>query len=540
MQLSAALTLGLLALLTPASATRLRLVPPAVPLPPAATARISNSTGNFVFTQLLDHDLPHGDTFGQHVWWNSEHWGGPGSPIILFTPGETAADEYEGYLTNATLTGKFAQEVNGAVVMVEHRYWGESSPYADLTGHNLKQLTLRNSIADFVRIAATAQLPFDPSHKSDAAHAPWIMMGGSYAGSLSAWTESVSPGTFWAYHSSSAPVEAIDDYWQYFVPVEKAMPRNCSSDVSKAVEYIDKVFAKGSQKEQVALKEKFGLGKLRNDDFSSVLEYGPSQEQSNTFYTPQPLTIFCDYVEGTHSNSTGASTNGVAGVGVAKALEGYAQWVKQVYLPESCQVYGYEDPASIECYDTYNPDNKLFTDHTVGNAIDRQWQWMLCNEPFGWWQGGAPKNHKTIVSRNINTAYWQRQCELFFPPSQGSPNSAFGRTVDVPNHYTSGWTPRKSKRLLYVNGELDPWRTAGVSSEFRPGGPLTSTEEIPVIIIPGGFHCSDLILKNYIDPGVKKVVDKEIEILKGWVGEWYEGKPGRGAKRGVEGWEGRV
>ena len=79
-----------------------------------------------------------------------------------------------------------------------------------------------------------------------------------------------------------------------------------------------------------------------------------------------------------------------------------------------------------------------------------------------------------------------------------------------------------------------------MSSEFRPGGPLKSTKEVPVEIIPGGFHCSDLILKNYIDPGVKKVVDKEIDILKGWVGEWYEGKPGRGAKRGVNGWEKRV
>lgn len=119
MQLSAALSLGLLALLTPASATRPRLVPPAVPLPPAAAARISNSTGNFVFEQLLDHDTPLLGTFGQRVWWNSEHWGGPGSPIILFTPGETAADGYGGYLTNSTLTGKMAQEVKGAVVMVE-------------------------------------------------------------------------------------------------------------------------------------------------------------------------------------------------------------------------------------------------------------------------------------------------------------------------------------------------------------------------------------------------------------------------------------
>jgi hypothetical protein len=119
-----------------------------------------------------------------------------------------------------------------------------------------------------VRIAAKAHLPFDPTNKSNAASAPWIMVGGSYSGSMSAWTEATSPGTFWAYHASSAPVEAIGDYWQYFVPVEAAMPRNCSSDVQAVIKYVDQVFATGSKKEQQALKDKFGLGKLRNDDFA--------------------------------------------------------------------------------------------------------------------------------------------------------------------------------------------------------------------------------------------------------------------------------
>lgn len=41
---------------------------------------------------------------------------------------------------------------------------------------------------------------------------PWVLSGGSYSGALSAWTESTAPGTFWAYHASSAPVEAIYDY----------------------------------------------------------------------------------------------------------------------------------------------------------------------------------------------------------------------------------------------------------------------------------------------------------------------------------------
>lgn len=37
----------------------------------------------------------------------------------MFTPGEISADGYEGYLTNKTITGLFAQAIQGAVVMVE-------------------------------------------------------------------------------------------------------------------------------------------------------------------------------------------------------------------------------------------------------------------------------------------------------------------------------------------------------------------------------------------------------------------------------------
>lgn len=61
-------------------------------------------------------------------------------------------------------------------------------------------------------------------------------------------------------------MEAVYDYWQYFHPVEKAMPRNCSRDVSAVIDYVDTVFAYGSLKEKQALKDKFGLGELQDDD----------------------------------------------------------------------------------------------------------------------------------------------------------------------------------------------------------------------------------------------------------------------------------
>lgn len=38
---------------------------------------------------------------------------------MLFTPGESAAAEYTGYLTNKTLTGLFAKENDGAVILLE-------------------------------------------------------------------------------------------------------------------------------------------------------------------------------------------------------------------------------------------------------------------------------------------------------------------------------------------------------------------------------------------------------------------------------------
>jgi hypothetical protein len=156
---------------------------------------------------------------------------------------------------------------------------------------------------------------------------------------------------------------------------------------------------------------------------------------------------------------------------------------------------------------------------------------MLCNEPFAYWQDGAPKDVSSIVSRLVTAEYWQRQCDLFFPPEDGYTYGSSSlhrpeRTVDTVNKATDGWDlPSEAKpttRLIWTNGEFDPWRTSGVSSEFRPGGPLVSTAEQPVQIIPGGFHCSDLRISNGVaNEGVMKVIDNEVAQVKAWVEEYY-------------------
>ncbi|QSZ37115.1 hypothetical protein DSL72_009208 [Monilinia vaccinii-corymbosi] len=503
------------------------LVPPIEPGDefPVSIDPAVNTTGSAFFTQLLDHDDPSKGTFQQKFWWNSEFWAGPGSPIVFFTPGEIAAGGYGAYLTNVTITGRFAQEVEGAVVMVEHRYWGESSPYEDLTTTNLQLLTLKQAIADFVYFAKTVDLPFDTNHSSNAATAPWIFSGGSYSGALSAWTEATSPGTFWAYHSSSAPVQAIDDFWQYFYPVQEGMPKNCSKDVSLVIDYMDHVLTHGDKSAVTALKTKFGLASIEhNDDFMAVLENGPWLWQSNSFYTNySSFYQWCDAIENVTAGA--AVTPDANGVGLATAIEGYASWVRDNLAGACTGLANGTDPNA--CFDTHDFNNQQFRDYSVNNEFDRQWTWMLCNEPFQWWQTGAPKSRPTIVSRLINADYWQRQCALYFP-TEGNYTyaSAKGATVDRDNRYTQGWDLEKTTRLIWTNGEFDPWRSSGVSSQFRPGGELQSTARHPLQIIPGGFHCSDLRLKNGIfNAGAQRVIDNEVAQIVAWTAEFSNQPP---------------
>jgi len=172
-------------------------------------------------------------------------------------------------LTTARTTGVIAQEIGAAIVVIEHRYWGFSSPFEELTTENLQYQTLKNAIADLNYFALTAKLPFDTTGGSNADKAPWVLVGGSYSGALTAWTEAkTKPSVMWAYYASSAVVETIGNYWSYFLPETENMPQNCSTDISLVVQHLDNIGETGTLQEQTAIKELFGLGGLAHyDDF---------------------------------------------------------------------------------------------------------------------------------------------------------------------------------------------------------------------------------------------------------------------------------
>ncbi|OIW23514.1 serine carboxypeptidase S28 [Coniochaeta ligniaria NRRL 30616] len=508
--------------------------------------------GNATFQQLIDHSNPGLGTFSQWYWWNTTFWNGPGSPVVLFTPGEVEAPGYTGYLTNLTMIGQYAQEIGAATILLEHRFWGESTPYEVLDNKALQYLTLNNSVHDLVYFARNVKLPFDTDSSSNAPQAPWIQVGGSYSGALAAWTESIAPGTYWAYHASSAPVEAVYDYWTYFVPVQKGMPKNCSRDFERIVDYVDGIIAAKNTTEVNKLKALFRLeGLSHDDDFAAAIGWPLGEWQSTQFFSNYSTFYqMCDTMEGvrlpsangTNQRVSNATVPGVGGIGVGKALPNYAAWFRNEFLPYFCSDnYGYDDwqdRLSVGCFDSYNTTSVMFKDWSYQNTINRQWYWMTCNEPFYYWQSGAPKDRPSIMSRYVTAEYYQRQCDLFFPRDDGNYTygSAAGRTAETLNSWTRGWDLTDTTRLLWVNGEFDPWRSASVSSEFRPSGPLPSREGAPLFLLQGAAHCIDLVVKNgAFNAGVGAAQKSAIATMGKWVDEFYSLKTGKGSYAVIDG-----
>ncbi|ATY65732.1 serine protease [Cordyceps militaris] len=488
------------------------------------------------FDQLIDHDDPSLGTFKQRYWANPEFYAGPGAPIVLSGPGEAAADPYVWYTTNYTLDGVFAQEIKGASIVLEHRYWGESSPFDKMTTKNMRYLTLDNAMRDTIYFARNVKLPFDPAQSSHPDRAPWVFTGGSYPGALAAWIEKLYPGTFWAYHAVSGVVQPIADYWQYYVPIEAAMPRNCSRDMKLAIRHIDRRLGSSDAAGKEALKAKFGLAGLEDDDFGWALTDGLQSWQGTQFNTGPgniPLYEMCDYIEGVGgggaANATTTPVPDEHGVGACAAAAGLARWFREVRVPGNCarnwSDYWKGDNATVACWDTHNSTSPYFTDRSLRNKWNLQWQWMSCNEPFQQWQGSYPGD-TGLVSRYATVQSLRDQCERFFPDEDGySYGLKRGRTTDAIVELTGGWGHVNSTRLVQVNGEYDPWLPETVSSPFRPGGPLQSTPEVPTFVVPKAAHCPDLVMSNTrANDALHDITQEVIAIIVAWVGEFYEEK----------------
>lgn len=98
----------------------------------------------------------------------------------------------------------------------------------------------------------------------------WIVRGGSYSGNLAAWMRLEYPDLVYAAVSSSAPVQAQYDFYQYFNPIIQYGPPRCVNALHNIVERIDQFFASHpSNAQKTQFKAGFGVNPSTPDiDFA--------------------------------------------------------------------------------------------------------------------------------------------------------------------------------------------------------------------------------------------------------------------------------
>ena len=77
-----------------------------------------------------------------------------------------------------------AQALKGSTIVIEHRFFGESNPYNNLSVASLQVHTIAQAIEDLAYFAQNVVLPQPDGDKVAPGKAPWILIGGSYSGAL--------------------------------------------------------------------------------------------------------------------------------------------------------------------------------------------------------------------------------------------------------------------------------------------------------------------------------------------------------------------
>jgi hypothetical protein len=245
---------------------------------------------------------PHSNaTFPLRYWFDKRFYQS-GGPVILLAGGETNGADRLSFLQKGILA-ILAEATGGLGVILEHRYYGKSFPFENLTTESLRFLTTDQALADAAYFARNAKFPDLEDVDLTAPGTAYIAYGGSYAGALVAFLRKLYPETFWGAISSSGVTAAIYDYWEYYEAARLFAPGDCAATTQKLIRVVDNILLGTDDETKKALKRAFGLGNLTNDvDFAEVLSDNVAGLQS-TNWDPEVSSPHFGYYCGNLSSS---------------------------------------------------------------------------------------------------------------------------------------------------------------------------------------------------------------------------------------------
>lgn len=155
------------------------------------------------FTMPLDHfpdnpryAPPSNATFQQYYWIDDKSYI-PGGPIIVWTIGEDSS--YDLTNINPGLFQDVLNATNGLLLIWPQRYYsgGNIVPDYVFTTENLRFHSTEQAMADLAYFSRRIQFPGHENANLTSPGTPWILIGGSYGGVISAFSRIQYPHLFW-------------------------------------------------------------------------------------------------------------------------------------------------------------------------------------------------------------------------------------------------------------------------------------------------------------------------------------------------------
>ncbi|KAF2678920.1 hypothetical protein K458DRAFT_408608 [Lentithecium fluviatile CBS 122367] len=463
---------------------------------------------------------PHSNgTFNLRYWFDAQYYKA-GGPVFVLLSGETDGTGRLPFLQKG-IVNQVAKATNGIGVILEHRYYGTSHPFSNVSTENLRFLSTEQALAEINYFAKNVEFEGIDADLT-APNTPWIVYGGSYAGAQAAFLRVAYPETFWGTISSSGVTVAIYDYWEYFEPIRIFGPPDCINGQQTLIDVVDSILMNNNTDKVQPLKEAFGLGQITdNRDFANVLTgiYGWQSTNWDPEINSPSFFYYCGNLTGSPAPELESKRPAVKDLVAAAGYEEDTA-VENIILG----AIGYYTETSVAAWnesgitqDSYFTQlNDTFWQQTSLAAAEswRSWSYQVCTE-WGYIQtGNTPPDVKPLISRTLTLEYLTHFCKAGF-------NIATEPDVWQVNKY--GNYSIEYDRLAIIGGNADPWKPAtplAFGSQIR-----NSTTERPWLEIAHGVHHweENGIFPNETTPELppNQVVYAQ-QFLKNFVIDWLK------------------
>lgn len=364
---------------------------------------------------------------------------------------------------------EIAQQHNGLLVNIEHRFYGESYPTPSMTTAELSLLSADQAMADLARLITHIK------ESLSSQDSKVITVGGSYPGNLAAWFRLKYPSVTQGSIASSAPLTAKTNFFEYMEVVGAALQY-----FSGAACY-DAFTAAADAVASLTINQEFGSASMKKieADFATC---SPIQS------TLDLAVFFSDImgnVQGTvQYNNEKSGVMNVTDI-CATMLAGsdpYEQFVQLSALYRAANGQVCEDASWTDTVDYLSATAK---DHTNNG---RPWTYQTCNE-FGYYQTTDSKNQPFHSWTTLDLEFSRAICNASFDGWSEDPQTAWINTE-------YGGVSISGTNIVFPSGTIDPWHALGVTNSTAS---LPQSSEQPVYILATA-HCADLYAPASSDP----------------------------------------